>query len=105
MVFKVIWSDFAEKQLDEIFEYYHKNISVITAKKIVQSMLLETERLEKDPFIGQVEDLLIDRKIKYRYIIYTNYKVIYSVDKQNGFIKIADVFDTRQNPVKITRKK
>ena len=84
-------------------EYYHKNISIITAKKIVQSILPETTRLEKDPFVGQIEDLLIDRKIKYRYLIFTNYKVIYSVDEKNAFVKIADVFDTRQNPTKITR--
>ncbi len=105
MVLKVIWSEFAEKQLDEIFEYYHKNISVNFARKIAHNILLETKKLEKNPFVGQVENLLIDRKTKYRYLIYTNYKLIYSVDKPNRVVKIADVFDTRQNPVKITRKK
>ncbi len=49
MILKVIWSGFAEKQLDEILEYYHKNISIITAKKIVQSILLETTRLDAFP--------------------------------------------------------
>ncbi|HTO34621.1 MAG TPA: hypothetical protein VLZ72_00165 [Flavobacterium sp.] len=55
------------------------------------------------PFIGQEEELLKKRKIKYHYLVYKNYKLIYSVDEQKGFIKIADVFDTRQNPAKMNR--
>ncbi len=51
MILKVIWSDFAEKQLDEIFEYYFKNISNRTANKIARNILLETKKLEKTPFI------------------------------------------------------
>lgn len=51
----------------------------------------------------QIEDLLIDRKDGYRYIVCGNYKIIYSVDIELKLIKIADVFDTRQNPIKIKR--
>jgi len=105
MKLKVIWSDFAEKQLDEIYEYYLTKISVITAKKIAQSILSQTEVLKDNPYLGQKEKLLINRKIVYRYLVYTNYKIIYSIDEQNGFVKIADIFDSRQNPVKITRRK
>jgi len=52
MDFKIIWSEFAENQIDEI---------------------------------------------------YKKCQIIYSVDQENIFIKIADVFDTRQNPIKIHR--
>jgi mRNA-degrading endonuclease RelE of RelBE toxin-antitoxin system len=41
----------------------------------------------------------------YRYIVCGNYKIIYSVDIEEQLIKIADVFDTRQNPIKIKRNK
>lgn len=105
MDFKIIWSNFAEKQLDEIFEYYAKNISEQTAKKIVKNILLQTEKLIKTPFIGQIEVLLQNRKPDYRYLIYTNYKIIYTVDELNGYIKIFDIFDSRQNPAKIKREK
>lgn len=53
----------------------------------------------------QIEDLLIDRENTYRYLICKNYKIIYSVDQKLKLIKIADVFDTRQNPTKIKRNK
>lgn len=105
MSFKIIWSDFSEAQLDEIYEYYKKKASIRVAAKIVIGIIKETEKLIKAPFIGQDEELLKDRENQYRYLLFKNYKVIYSVDEQNGFIKIADVFDTRQNPPKMKRTK
>lgn len=41
----------------------------------------------------------------YRYLVCDNYKISYSVDVELKLIKIADVFDTRQNPVKMKRTK
>lgn len=67
----------------------------------MKEIISEPEKLIKAPFIGQEEELLKQRKIGYRYLVFKNYKLIYSVDTENGFIKIADVFDTRQNPPKL----
>ncbi|UGU17514.1 type II toxin-antitoxin system RelE/ParE family toxin [Sinomicrobium kalidii] len=100
---EVIWSEFAEGQLDEIFEYYSENASVRIAKKLVKGLIHEPEKLIRNPFIGQVEPLLQGRKESYHYLVYKNYKIIYSVNAENGFIKIADVFDARQNPKKMER--
>ena len=105
MNFKIIWSDFSETQLDEIYEYYEKKANLNVATKIVTGIIKESEKLIKASFIGQEEELLKDREIQYRYLIFKNYKLIYSVDEQNGLIKIADVFDTRQNPPKMKRTK
>ncbi len=63
------------------------------------------KKLIKSPYSGQEEELLKDRKIQYRYLVFKSYKLIYSVDEENGFIKIADVFDTRQNPPEMKRTK
>ncbi|MUP47239.1 type II toxin-antitoxin system RelE/ParE family toxin [Gramella sp. BOM4] len=103
MKLEVIWSKFAERQLDEIFEYYYENASPGIARKLIQDLLKEPNRLKKDLKIGQIEEFLKDRKITYRYLLFKNYKIIYSIDTKNGFIKIADVFDTRQHPLKIKR--
>ena len=105
MTLKIIWSEFAETQLDEIYEYYKKEAGTRIAKKLVKGIINEPKKLIKTPYIGQEEELLIQREIHYRYLVFKNYKLIYSVDKENGFIKIADVFDTRQNPPKIKRTK
>jgi len=98
MTLKIIWSVFAETQLDEIYEYYEKKASPRVAKKLVKGIIDEPKKLIKTPQIGQEEELLKQRETEYRYLVFKNYKLIYSVDIQNGFIKIADVFDTRQNP-------
>lgn len=103
MSFKVIWSSFAEHQFVEIQNYYLSNISEQLAKKIAKNILLATQQLETTPYIGQIEDLLIDRSIEYRYLVYTNYKIIYSIEENNCLVKIHDIFDTRQNPQKIKR--
>ena len=105
MPLKIIWSEFAETQLDEIYEYYEKKASSRIAKKLVKGIINAPKKLIKTPHIGQEEDLLKQRKIEYRYLVFKNYKLIYSVDTENGFIKIADVFDTRQNPPKLKRTK
>ena len=105
MTFKIIWSQFAETQLDEIYEYYEKNASSRIAKKLMNGIINEPKKLINTPQIGQDEELLKQRKTEYRYLVFKNYKLIYSVDEENGFIKIADVFDTRQNPTKIKRGK
>lgn len=102
---KIIWSAFAETQLDDIYTYYKKKASPRIAEKLVTGIINESKKLAKTPHIGQVEKLLKQRKIQYRYLVFKNYKLIYSVDFENRCIKIVDVFDTRQNPPKLTRTK
>jgi plasmid stabilization system protein ParE len=105
MTLKIIWSEFAETQLDEIYNYYAKEASPRVAKKLLKGIIHEPEKLIKTPNIGQEEELLKQRKVQYRYLIYKNYKLIYSVNEKSGYIKIADIFDTRQNPPKLRRTK
>ena len=105
MKFKVIWSYFAEEKIDEIFEYYKTEAGLRIAKKLLSSLIEAPDILIDNPHVGQIEELLMERKEKYRYLLHKNYKIIYSVDEENELIKVADVFDTRQNPIKMKRNK
>lgn len=105
MNFIVIWSDFAEIQLDQIYEYYCNKADLKVATKIVRNLIQKSQNLSHSPYIGAVEEVLLKRKEVYRFVVYTNYKIIYSVDEENLTIKIADVFDTRQKPKKLKRNK
>lgn len=105
MTLQIIWSEFAETQLDEIYEYYKKKASPRVAKEHVSGIINESRKLIKSPLIGQVEEILKQRETEYRYLVFKNYKLIYAVDTENGFVKIADVFDARQNPPKLKRTK
>jgi len=103
MGFEIYWSEWAENQLDEIYDFYQKKASQSIATKLVTGIIEATQVLVETPNAGQEEELLKERGTKYRYLVYRNYKIIYSVDQKNEWIKIADVFDTRQNPIKIVR--
>ncbi|MGS2765122.1 type II toxin-antitoxin system RelE/ParE family toxin [Sinomicrobium sp. M5D2P9] len=68
MEFEVIWSEFAERQLDDIFEYYSENASARVAKKLVIGLINEPQKLIHNPSSGQAEPLLQERKEPYRYL-------------------------------------
>lgn len=105
MSWKIIWSDFAEKELDSIFEYYQENTNPEVASTLLTSIINAPNRLLTNRELGQKEEQLDDLQKEYRYLIHHTYKIIYSVDLKDRMIKIADVFDTRQNPKKIKRNK
>lgn len=105
MSLKIIWSEVAESELDDIYQYYEKTASLKVAKKFVNAIINEPNKLIKTPEIGQIEPFLKHRGTEYQYLVFKNYKLIYSIDHKKGFIKIADVFDTRQNPIKLDRTK
>jgi len=62
---------------------------------------LAPDKLIDNPRIGQTELALKDRMTPYQ----SNYKIIYSIDEENHLIKIADVFDTRQQKKYIGKNK
>ena len=47
------------------------------------------------------EELLSDRPQNFRYLVLKNYKIIYWMNQDKNRIDIVNVFNTRQNPVKI----
>jgi Plasmid stabilization system protein len=95
----VFWTESAINQLEDIFEYYKITTSTTVAQKIVNVIVDKSLVLEKQPQIGPIEELLKERKNLYRYLVEGNYKIIYWVEVP--YIKIAAVFDCRQNPVKM----
>jgi plasmid stabilization system protein ParE len=101
MELKVFWLQFAEDKLDDIYSYYRTKAGKKTAKKIVNGITDATIVLAKQPGIGQVETSLAHRKIEYRYLVYTNYKIIYWMNLLSKRVEIANIFDTRQDPSKI----
>jgi len=89
------WSQLSERQLKEIFDYYSFEISPRIARKIINKIIVKVSLLENNPLVGQKEELLIDYEEDFRYLIGSNYKIIYWGDENN--ITIASVFDCRQN--------
>ncbi len=101
MELEIYWTDFSKNELNKIFSYYKENASLRVAKNLILGIVNETTILKIHPNIGQIEELLENRKQEFRYLIYKNYKIIYWVNSNKNCVEISDVFDTRQNPVKV----
>lgn len=100
-IFPVIWTAEALRDLDGIFDFLSSK-SPGAAGKTVLSVLSRAKQLEKFPESGQVQEVWHTTKISYRYLIESNYKIIYSIQKQ--IIHIHTVFDCRQDPEKLQDK-
>lgn len=104
MVLEIFWTEFAEKELFKIFNYYNQEAGYSVAKKLVDGIYDEPFKLKIQPETGQIEELLKDKEQGFRYLIYkANFKIIYWINTARGHIEIVDVFDVRQNPPKIRR--
>lgn len=103
MELTVFWTSFSKNELQKIFRYYKEKAGIKVAKSIVLELLFESSKLTSHPEIGQREELLINRKEEFRYLLVKNYKIIYWVNTQKNQVEIMDVFDTRQNPIKMKR--
>jgi toxin ParE1/3/4 len=99
------WTAFSENELQNIFSYYQEKASIGVATEITEGIVNETGILENNPFVGQIEESLKDRTREFRYLIYSNYKIIYWINTDKSQIEIWDVFDCRQELLKIKRTK
>lgn len=101
----VYWTDFAKTELKNIFDYHKEEVGLKIAKQISKEIVKSTSALSSFPKGGEMEELLKGKKQEFRYIVSTHYKIIYWHNKTESRIEIVDVFDTRQNPVKMSRNK
>jgi plasmid stabilization system protein ParE len=83
--------------------YYKEKTSLRVAQKLVIGIVKETGKLKKQPKIGQEEGLLEGDIRGFRYLVFKSYKIIYWTNTEKNRIEIFDVFDTRQNPIKMKR--
>lgn len=96
---RVILSQFARNQLNDIFGYYTAVAGQRTAMRIVGDIVSSMERLGHNPMAGQVEELLKDYAEGYRRVVEGNYKIIYWISSES--VIIESLFDCRRDPVKI----
>jgi len=83
MHYSIVWSTWAEIQLDDIYYYYLGEAGLNIASQLIEDLILSPEILSKNPYICQDEQLLSHRSIKYKYLIHKNYKFIFAIDEIN----------------------
>jgi hypothetical protein len=92
-----------DKNNSVIFYYYNLKAGTKIDSEIIFGIIATTFILEKNSKIDQIEELLKSRPQEIRYLVHTNYKIIYWINEDKQRIVIANVFDTIQNPKKIKK--
>jgi len=96
---KIIWTHEALEETKLIYEYHKSNVSLKVAESLKSKIFSSVKNLQKHPKKGQIEELLLNRKEEFRYLVTGNYKIIYKLTAKE--IYIMKVFDCRRNPDKI----
>ena len=96
------WDPIAQEQITEMFNFYKTRYGLRTARKITDAIRTSSKRLKEQPLLGFIEPLLLTNPHRYRSLVEGNYKIVYCLEKDN-YIRIATIFDCRQNPEKLSR--
>ncbi len=94
---KILWDNQAKADLKLIFEFI-KLKSPQGAKNVIRDIVFQsksihfTEQYQVDEFLGE----------PYRRMVVRNYKIIYKIQSETE-IRILQIFDTRQNPIKLKK--
>jgi plasmid stabilization system protein ParE len=103
MEITVLWADSAIAELQDIHDYYITKVGIKVAHKITNSIVDKSLSLTNHPRIGAIEELLNHKKEEIRYLVDGNYKIVYLIEQQ--IVLITTIFDCRQNPDKLKKKK
>ena len=95
----IVWDTHAKADLKLIYDFI-KLKSPQGAKNVINDILSETKNI-KFAQQYQVDEILGE---PYRRIVVRNYKIIYKVHSDIE-IRILQIFDTRQNPIRLKVKK
>ncbi|MBK6550489.1 MAG: type II toxin-antitoxin system RelE/ParE family toxin [Flavobacteriales bacterium] len=102
MALNVFWTQFARDKLQDIHDHYAYKAGPRVAKKLISGIVDRTILLSDHPKAGPVENLLSSRPEAFRSLLFKNYKLIYRINTEKMRIDVVHVFDTRQDPKKLS---
>lgn len=98
---RIIWLPSAFINLDDIFNFLAQK-SENAAVRLVNKLYSSASLLKTFPQAGSLESLLESRQKAYRcLVVEKHFKLIYYIE--NEVVYIAAVWDTRQDPSRLTR--
>ena len=100
-LFTIKWTATAIQSIEDIYLFLAEK-SPIAAERIAEEIFNRPEQLKKFPESAQQEESLKFLKKGHRYLVISNYKIIYT--RKENIIFIELVFDTQQDPKKLIRK-
>lgn len=93
----VSWSKRAAKSAQTTATYIYKEFGNKSSRNFLSEVSHVSQLLETNPYLGQIEPLLLNKKKQYRSIVVNRLnKIVYYVKGET--IHIAAVWDTRKEP-------
>lgn len=93
----ITWSYYALNALYNTFDYVEENFGKATLKKLKESVMHINTMLPKQPFAGQIEQLLAYSPIQFRSILVSDInRIVYRVTENE--IIVVDFWDMRRDP-------
>lgn len=96
---KLFYTEQALISLQECMDFFPLEVPAEKVNEIRDRILAKADMLLQNPYSGQQEEYLEHLDKGHRRLIEGNYKIIYRVQGEN--IYITDIFDSRQDPVKM----
>lgn len=98
---KLVYSEYALEQLQRILEFlvYKQEIPIQKALEIRDKILDKADTILSNAYTPQREEFLEHLQLSHRRIIFSNYKIVYTIKPDH--VLITDIFDTRQDPDKM----
>ena len=93
----VSWSKRASKAAQQTARYIFKEFGSKASLKFLSEISHVSHLLEDNPYLGQIEPLLLNKKKQYRSIVINHRnKIVYYIKDET--IRVSALWDTRREP-------
>jgi len=99
--YEVILTTKAEKNLNDILDYFLDNVSFEAAQKIRLGLLEEIEFLSTMPTANGIAHELSEENLTYRKRQKWNYRIIFLIDEIEKIVFVTAIQNTKQNPKRL----
>jgi plasmid stabilization system protein ParE len=96
---EIVWTEAADRDVALAFDYLQGR-SRRAARAFLRRIFAAVDDLERMPHLGKVCELELSRE--YRALVVGYHKVFYAIDSERDRIIIARVWDTRQDPTRLS---
>jgi plasmid stabilization system protein ParE len=98
--YKVVISDLAKADLQNIVRYISEIESITTAKYVERGILSEMKKLEHFPTSYPKDKYASTNEKTIRFLVKWSYKILFFIDINK--VNVVSIFHTAQNPEKLT---
>lgn len=88
----------ARQNLNQIVAYLRENASNQVANKVRDGIIQTIDQLESNPEIYQVFSEVSTEQVIFRRALKWDYKIVYTVDKNELLVLVVRIYNSRQNP-------